>query len=276
MFQDNLQRRIENWSIYFQGGVRRGVIIFSIVCLILLAPLYFLGIFISSVWFSLPINAERFDTTQYFAPKFITENPIGISTTQVVDLKDGSKELYLTLDNKSNPQIGFYPFVYNLQVLDANGAALSNERRSTYILPGDIAYIVYNSPNGQANRLVLSRDQNSTVPVYYNPQSRRFRNPQLRITNENFQIRTFTNDMTVRFTIRNEDQVNIGRVNILFTIRDTRESVVGIGDFVVENLRAGEQRDINIPYTQPLQREPRFVNIITQVNYLDADNLKLR
>ncbi len=274
MFADNLQKQLENISIWFQGGVRRSIIIFTAVVLCLLAPIYFLGIFTSTTWFRLFANPSRLDTASYFIPKFIDEKPLIISPTQVVPLKDGSNELYFSINNKDNPEIGFYPFVYDIQVLDKNGAAINQETRTSYILPGDTRYITYKSPDGRADRLIINRN-NQTTPIYYNPLSKKFKKPDIVVSNEKYTLRTFTNYMNIGFTLKNRDKVNIKNVDIIFTVRDKQDSIIGVGDFAVSDLAPGEQRDIDIPYIQHLERTASNVEIIPLVNFLELDNFYL-
>ncbi len=274
MFAENLQRQTENISIWFQGGVRRSVIIFSIIVICLLAPIYFLGIFSSSSWFRLFVNPNKLDIASYYIPKFIPQNPLITSPTQTVPLKDGSNELYFSINNKDNPEIGFYPFVYDIQVLDKNGAAINQETRSTYILPGDTRYITYKSQDGRADKLIINRSDR-TVPIYYNPLSKKLKKPDLVISNEKYNIRTFTNYMTISFTLKNRDKVNIKNVDVIFTVRDKQDSIIGVGDFVVSDVKPGEQRGLDIPYTQHLDRTPATVEIIPLVNFLELDNFYL-
>ena len=274
MFAENLQRQIENISIWFQGGVRRSVIIFSIIVICLLVPIYFLGIFSSSSWFRLFVNPNKLDTASYYIPKFIPQNPLIISPTQTVPLKDGSNELYFSINNKENPEIGFYPFVYDIQVLDKGGAAINQETRSTYILPGDTRYITYKSQDGRADKLIINQSDR-TVPIYYNPLSKKLKKPDLAISNEKYNIRTFTNYMTISFTLKNRDKVNIKNVDVIFTVRDKQDSIIGVGDFAVSDVKPGEQRDVDIPYTQHLDRMPATIEIIPLVNFLELDNFYL-
>jgi hypothetical protein len=265
----NVERLIENLSIWFQGGVRRWVIIFSGVCLLLLAPFYFLASFISSLWFVTPFNPWKYNDTQLVTKKLIPERQIDISETQVVLLKDGSKELYLSLNNKDNPEIGYSPYVYDLSVLDDKGSVIDQQQRQSYLLPGDIRYVVYRSNDNQASKLVLKKNSKS-VPVYYNPNSDRYKKPNLEILNKNFSIRTFTDQLTLTFTIKNNEKKKINVIDIIFTIRDARDSVVGIGDMIINDLDAQSQKDISITYTQPLERQPKLVDIVWSVNYLNT------
>jgi hypothetical protein len=271
---DELQYRLENLAIWFQGGVRRSVLIFAGICLILLAPIYFLAGFLSNVWAGVSFNSSQFNGTNYFSSKFIQERNWTVSNTQVVSLKDGSREVYASINNKLNPQIGYSPFVYDLQVLDDNNSVLFQETRETYLLPGDVKFIVVRSQDGRAGKLKIGKN-NRTQAYYYNPNSKNYKKPNIRVVSTDFRVRTFTNDMTVLFTLKNDDQVRVNKVDVVFTVRDSRESVIGIGDFSFEDFKPGEQRDFSLPYTQPLEREPRLITVEWSVNYLDAKNLNL-
>jgi hypothetical protein len=144
----------------------------------------------------------------------------------------------------------------------------------TYLLPGDVKFLIFTSTDPNSKTVRISRN-NSTIPVYYNPESKQYRKPKLVLNNTSFRIRTFTDDVNVFMTIKNEDQIKIKKVDLFFTLRDARESVVGIGNFTVTELNPGEQRDIQIPYTQPLEREVKIVTADWSVNYLDANNISL-
>jgi hypothetical protein len=270
----NIQYQLENLTLWFQGGIRRGFLIFSGVCLVLIVPFYFLVTASISFWFQSKINPFRLDDSSYYQPKEIPQKEMIFSNTQVVSLKDGSKELYQSINNKSNLQVGYVPFVYDLAVLDAEGKLLKTETKSTYILPGEIRYIVYNAIETGASSLKLTRNE-ATKAVYYNPFSKSYKKPKISISGINFSVRSSTNILYINFVIKNNDQIKINKTDLLYTVRDSRESVVGIGEYLIDDLLAGEQREVSITYVQPLEREAKLINIDWSVNYLDAKNINL-
>lgn len=267
----DLQYKLENISIWFQGGVRRGFLIFGLVGLAICIPIYFLTTFLSGVWYSSSINPAGLNEGVYFIKKDIVENQIIVSSAQVVELSDNTNELYLSINNKTNPEIGYYPYDYDLIVSDQNGAIIDSSKQSNYLLPGEIKYIVYRSRDGRGKNLTL-KQSNTSKKVFYNPASKKYKKPNISITNTRFETRYATDILYVYFTIINKDLQDVNQVDLTYSLRDSRESVVGIGDFKVLQLKAGEQRDIVVPYTNPKTREPKFLNVDWYVNFLAEYN----
>ena len=265
----NWQYKVESLGIWFQGGVKRWVLVAFGICLVLAIPLYFLFGAMAGVWFNTSINPNKFNNNITFQPKNIPEKKLTFGETQRVPLKDKSSELYMVINNKENPLIGYNPFVYDIQVVDNQNNEISRETRSTYILPGDIKYITFRSPNLSATKLIVSQND-KTQRVYYNPNSIN-QKPNIQITNQDFKVRTFTDILYVSMSIKNLEKFAIKGVDVLYTIRDARESVIGIGEYRVTNLESSEQRDLTkIEYTQPASAEPTGVDIIWSVNYLES------
>lgn len=264
----NLIYNFENISLWFQGGVRRGFFVFGLAGLILAIPLFFITTFLSGLWFETNINPFGIDRTVNFQQKVVPIKEIIISNSQIAPLKDGSSELYLSINNKSNPEVGFFPFIYELVVTDKNNAVIDQSTAETYLLPGELKYIVYRSKDSNAANLKIRKSDN-TNQVYFNPNSKKFKKPNIQITNIKFAERTLTNILNISFTIRNNDNVSIKETDLIYSIRDSRESVVGIGDFKIQDLIAGEERDISIVYTQPAERIAKFIDIDWYVNYLN-------
>lgn len=268
MFENNsFSYKIENLSLWFQGGVRRGFLFFGLVIMILCVPLYFLSTFVSGVWFKSNLNPFGLDSNSYFIQKDIQVQEVIISNSQLVKLKDGSNELYLSINNKANPEVGFLPYVYDLIVKNERGEIIDQAKKATYILPGEISYIVYRSQNGEGTDLSIRQNEESKK-FFYNPFSNIYKKPKIEISNTRFKERTSTDILEINFTITNNDLMDVKEVDLLYIIRDNRESIVGIGDFKVLNLASGDQKSINIPYIQPRDRAPRLVNIDWRVNYL--------
>ena len=269
----DLQYSLENFSLWFQGGIRRSVLILCGVCVVLLAPMYFLGILLSNVWNTIPANPNRFDNQNLVTPKFIPEKDWTISKTQIVPLATGENVLYVSVSNKENPLIGYFPFVYDVQILDNNGKALFNETRNDYILPGEIRYLVFNT-KPEAAEIRLVRNQ-KTQPIYYNPNSKSVREARVQVVNQNLRDITFTRNLEISATVKNVDQRKIKKLDILYILRDSRQSVVGIGVWKEENISPNQEVSFKFQYPKPKDRTATILDLQLSVNYLDTDNVFL-
>jgi hypothetical protein len=270
----DLQYNLENFALWFQGGIRRWVLIFVGICVVLLAPMYFLGILLSNTWNTFGGNPNRYDDRQILTKKSIPEQDWVISKTQVVPLATGENVLYVSISNKANPLIGYFPFVYDIQILDKDGKALFNETQENYILPGTIRYLVVKSSNPQAAEVRLVRNT-KTQPIYYNPNSKTIREADVRLINQNLRDITFTRDLEISATLKNFDRRQIKVLDILYILRDSRQSVVGIGTVQLTNLKPGEESSFKFLYPKPAERIATILDLQWTVNYLDEDNLFL-
>jgi hypothetical protein len=274
-FADELQYRTENLSLYFQGGVRRSVLIFAGICLVLLAPTYFLGQQISNLWSQAPFNPNRFNSKNIVIAKILTEREMQIGETQVATLANGENTLYLTINNKVNPEIGFFPFVYTVQILSRDDVVVTQQKYRSYILPGEIKYVVARSADPAGQKLKIIREP-ETQAVNYNPnQTGIVKQPNIVIKDQSVRSIPGTKNLQVRAVFKNEDQVYVDDVDVLYIIRDTRESVVGIGEYSFQGFLPNTEREVVLEYPQPNDRVASQADIRWSVNYLDKSLIRL-
>ena len=268
---DTLQYRVENLSIAFQGGVRRGIIIFAGVCLVLLAPVYFGG--------SASANLFRntwFDSKNDIIPKDLNQANYQVSETEIVPLASGEKALYISVNNKENSTTGYFPWVYTLQITSKDGTLLDQQKFSSYLLPEEVKYLTLNSADPSAVKLTLIEEP-ATQKVFYNPNANNNqKKPDIQIRNDQIIQQPGTNKIKISAIFKNNTEFFIEKVDILFLVRDSRQSVVGIGVFNFSGFVAGSERIIDLDYPKPLDREARFLDLRWAVNYLDKNSIVLR
>jgi hypothetical protein len=269
----DLQYKLESASIYFQGGVRKSIIIFLGILLILLMPFYFFGQIMAGFWSNNSKNSQAIFYKEIFEPKNVLVSNYQIDRSVSVPLVNSETVLYTTINNTKNQTIGYFPFVYRLQVLDANKKIVYENVESTYLLPGEVKYIIANPKNDKGYDLVITKDP-KTQPVLYNPQADNLaksvmvqtRNPIVKNNPENDQL-----EMTA--LIKNNGLVEIRSLDILYIARDARDRVVGIGEKQIMNLRSSEEREISVIYPKPKYRKATRLEVRAFVNYLDKENI---
>jgi hypothetical protein len=268
-FGDNLQYRVENWSLYFQGGVRRSVLIFAGVCLAALAPAYFFGQFTSNI-----LKTTWYNDKNFVIPKSIQILDYEVSQTQIVPLINNQNELYVSVNNKTNQSTGYFPWIYTLKIYDPADQLVSAKTYSSYLLPNEIKYVVTRAEQNKGSRVELVQEPQTTA-VQYNPLANSLlKNPNITIRSQN--VRDLDNKNLEIFALfKNNDQVRIETVDVLFIIRDTRQSVTGIGQYQFNGFVPGEEREIRLTYPKAKDREAKFLDIRWSVNYLDKNNIRL-
>jgi hypothetical protein len=268
-FGDGLQYNVENFSLWFQGGVRRGILIFFVVSLALLAPFYFLGQFTSSLY-----KNVWFDSKNLFIPKTLDIKKYTISQSQVAPLINDQNDIYVSVDNKINPNIGYWPWVYTVQILDKNGTILSQETQESYLLPGDVTYIVGKNRDVGGTQIKIIEEP-ATQSVYYNPEANSIlKKPDIEVLSSGFtESDTNKNEINIYAYFKNNDFVTIKSVDVLYIVRDTQQAVVGIGTYNFRGFTPGSERDMKIPYPKPKERVAKFIELRWFVNYLDSNSI---
>jgi hypothetical protein len=274
-FADELQYRTENLSLYFQGGVRRSILIFTGICLVLLAPTYFLGQQISNLWSQAPFNPNVYNAKNIVTSKNLVEKELLIGETQVASLANGENTLYLTINNKVNPEIGFFPFVYTVQILSKDDTVVSQQKYRSYLLPGEIKYVVGRSADTTGQKLKIIREP-ETQAINYNPkQTGTLKQPNIVIKDQSVKNIPGTKNLQIRAVFKNQDQVYVDNIDVLYIIRDTRESVVGIGEYSFQGFLPNTERDVVLEYPQPADRLATQADIRWSVNYLNKSLIRL-
>lgn len=275
---DNFSKNLETASIYFQGGVRRGIIIFLGIGLLFLAPVYFFGQLGSTVWSNLDVNPFRVENKQIVNPKVLLESDFTIDRSQLVPLINNETVLYTTINNKANSLIGYWPFVYRMQVLDNKGAIVEENIEKSYLLPGEVGYIVANPGNDLGTKLVVSPEP-GTKAILYNPFNINLKD---RINTQTIQIRNNTvtaiensDQLEIRATLKNTDLIEIKGLDILYIIRDSRDKVVGIGKYKIDYLPPGTEKEFYLKYPKPRFRTATRLEVRPFVNYLDKNSVSL-
>lgn len=269
----DLQYKLESASIYFQGGVRRWIIIFLGILLVLLMPFYFAGQALATFWSSSDWNSESIFYKEIFEPKTVPISDYRIDRSVSVPLGNNETVLYTTINNSKNQTIGYFPFVYRLQVLDATKKIVYESVETSYLLPGEVKYVIANPKNDQGYDLVVTTDPR-TQPVLFNPQADNLaKNVQVETRNPVVNNNTDSDQLEVTALVKNKGLVEIRNLDILYIIRDARDRVVGIGEKQILNLRSGEERPISAMYPKPKYRTATRLEIRASVNYLDKENI---
>jgi len=271
MALENLQYKFENLSMYFQGGVRRSIIIFAVILLIAIFPAYYLGKFGSGLSARSYLNLNGFAIN----PKIeIYDYEIG--KTQRAELKDGTSVLYAAIRNKKNRDVGFSPWNYSVQILDKDGAVITpKEVFSSYLLPDDNKFIVVQSPINGVDMQIIQEP--GTQKINYNPNANPLLTvPNITVQNNRVELDTQNQTMTVSALLRNEDKRTVETIEVTYFVRDTQESILYVGTSSFNGFAPGAQRDFrinNLPL--PVTGSPRSVDVRWSVNYLRAGTIKL-
>jgi hypothetical protein len=269
---NNLQYTLENLSMKFHGGVRRTVLIFIGICLIILIPFYFLGQATATFWLNNKANQAKIEYRNLQNPKSTNIYNYQINRSQQVPLIGNETVLYTTINNQDNPNIGYNPLAYTVQVLDMEGKIIFSQRQQSYLLPGEVMYVVASpeTPNGYEIKLIKEPQTN---PILFNPFANNFANILEEIEIRNPLVNELDdNNLELSGIIKNNSLIEIRELEVLYIIRGNRDRVIGIGQRIITNLLPGEERQFFATYPKSKYRTPRSLDLRVRVNYLDDTN----
>jgi hypothetical protein len=267
--------KVEDLILDLQSGVKKWALITLGVCVVLSFPAYFLGTQLSKLWFYNVGWFGKFDGRSLVNKKNFVEQNVNLETSEYVDLIDGRRLIYSFLDNRQNRLIGYNPFVYKIQVLNQQGQAISDEDRSTYLLPGQAKYISVYTKDPNAVSLSIQKIEN-TVPVEYNS----FANELLKPIELEVREQTVENadkdNLLLKTTFKNTTRYVIKDVDVIMLIRDGQDSVIGVQDYKFNGFLPDENRDIRLRYPKAKNRTAKSLDVRYSINYLNGDSVQIK
>jgi hypothetical protein len=260
----------------FRGGVHRWVFVYIVIGLILIFPFYILGQNASKLWFNVPFNSARFVNKDIINKNYLiqNDNKLKFDDVGLSDLLGDQKLLYTFANNQTNKSFGYDPFVYKAQVLDENGKVLSETTEKTYILPGEATFLsAYSEDSNATNLKIIQLPE--TKQIKYNPLA----NPLLRkITLDVRDTRIIELDqsnLTLKASLKNIENIQIKKIDVVLIIRDSQDGIVGAKNFTFNNLSPQEERDIELIYPKPKNKNAASLDVRYSVNFLDPENIKV-
>ncbi len=265
---DRAQHAVENFSIFFQGGVRRKILFFLGICILLLAPFYYIGQFTA-----VGVRQLWIDDTLTINPKNFTFETPTIGATKKAFLANGQQDMYVEVDNKINRTIGFYPYEYSVQILDREGSLIKEEQRKEYILPEDIKLIAIRDESGRGETLNVL-EKSGTTPINFNAAANPLqRTPDVEVTNQS--VEEISGDRyQIKALLNNRDKQRIERIDITYFIRNRRQEVIGVGTGSFNGFTSGSNRSFEAIHPKSVDDEAALVEIRWSVNYLDENSLQ--
>ncbi len=260
----------------FRGGVHRWIMVYIVIGMILIFPVYFLGQLGSKAWYQLPANPAHFVNKELIRSDYLVKNDKILKFDEVgtADLLGDQKMLYTFANNQSNKNFGYDPFVYKAQVLDENGKILSETTDSTYILPGEASFISTYSDNPLASDLKIIQLPQSKQ-VQYNPLT----NPLLKKVQLDIRDSSVTeldqSNLNLKASIKNINNFQINKIDLILIIRDSQDGIVGAKNFSFNNLGPGDERSVELPYPKPKDKNALNIDVRYSVNFLDSDNIRV-
>jgi hypothetical protein len=265
-----LEYRTNSIKKFFYGGVRRSIIIAGVVALILTYPVYLLGGFMTTLYKQRWYNGK--EIVQKVAGKGINYTT---GTTEIAYLSSGLNDLYLPIDNKANTAYGLFPWVYTMQILDKDNTIIKEEPVRSYLLPGISTYVVAQNIDPKGVKINIVTDPQTVELPYSINAGQLYKEPNIKVTATSINPGENPDELKVRAALKNDDQVLIEAIDIIYILRDNRQNIVGIGKYQFNSFVPQTDREIIVNYPKPKEKEAKFVEIRWFVNYLDKNNISL-
>jgi hypothetical protein len=263
-----------------KAGAKKWVLICFGLTLVLSYPVYLLSIQATKFWFyNVPFNPQKYVTKKFVNTKNDLKAEVAIVNSSYVDLVDGRRLIYTFLDNRNNKNLGFDPFVFKKQLLNAKGETLQDSFDQVYLLPGQTRYIFDYTENTDAVSIAIQR-QTDTNQVEYNPAANDFlKQPEFDIREsivEESQEPNEKNLLKIKASIKNQTKFAFKKVDFVMLIRDTNDAVIGVQNYSFNEFLPDEERDIRLTYPKSVNKAANSLDVRYSVNFLDQSNIKLQ
>lgn len=263
---------LERWRAESLFGLKKIVWLFIVITLILLLPSYWVGKFVGN---NMTPTKSAIDTVNLSldAPDYTIQD----NTT--VTYEDGSRGYYARINNKnSNTNTGYMPWIYSYSIYDSTGKKITDGNVTTYLAPNSEMYIIGPITREAGLKFEINTDAaNSKIVKYDKPSILAGIQSNIKVTNvQSPEERTDDpNLINIAFTVANNSNYNIKKVELVFNIKNKDQKIIGIGKYTVSDFAAGTQRDINLTHPKPRQGTNLVVEVIPYVNYMDSNNLQI-
>jgi hypothetical protein len=208
-------------------------------------------------------------------PNTSEANEYSISDSEKINLSNGEKEIYVKVSNSENPEYGFWPWVYNYQILDSQDKVIDEGERSGYLLPRELKYVIVRSKNPRGAKLkIIPGDSSKAIQAN---QEAFLEKEELKITNlvTTFEEISGSSDLLLTISFRNDDFVKKRELDIVYILRDAKQEIVGINTTKINNFLPGEERSVKIKYPKPQFAKPKVLEARWSVNYLDENTVSI-
>lgn len=260
--------RLERFSIFFQGGVRRSLLYFIGICLLLAWPVQYLGQAAAML-----VGRIRLEPGPAVVLPNFANLDYEIGQTRIARLGNGEQDVYLEVDNRPNQDFGLSPWVYELQLRDPQGQVINRQTYSSYLLPGETKYVVTRDPSGRASEMTLT-ELDTTRVVDYNPQANPFQKlPEVRVSNSQITPQN-QNQIQLSALLTNRDRLEIQTVDVTYVLRDQNREIVGIGEGRFNGFIPEETREFVATHPTPETGAVRFLEVIWSTDYLRDGNIR--
>jgi hypothetical protein len=259
----------------FRIGVRKSILIFCGIVLLLIYPTYYVSANAANWWFYSSFNPFGLDSTNIVIPKTINKIEVKTKDAGSSELVNGEKILMSFLDNSANLTSGYNPLYYKKQVFDNLGNLVLEKTEKSYLLPGQIKYISSTTDNINSTRIVVQILPQSKL-VDYNPKS----NPLIKDIDIEIRDRTIQDlgeTLRIKTTIKNKSNLIIKNVDLTLLIRDTLDSIVGVQMTNIQDFQPGFLQEVSFEYPKPKNKVIRdSLDVRYDINTLDSNVISLK
>jgi hypothetical protein len=276
----NFESTLNNVIGELKAGAKKWVLILFGIVVVFSYPIYFLTIQVTKFWFyNVPFNPQKYVNKQFVNSKSIGLANIEVVRSSYVDLVDGKRLIYTFLDNHNNKNIGFDPYVFKKQLLNASNQTVEESFDKVYLLPGQTQYIFAYTENLDAVSIAVQK-QDDSVQVDYNPESSEFlKMPEFDIRQnmvEDSPVEGEQNLLRLRASVKNTTKFRYKKVDFIMLVRDTLDTVIGVQNYSFNEFLPDEEREIRLTYPKAIDKTAKSLDLRYSVNFLDPSNIKLQ
>ncbi len=266
----NLQKSIESIQDSFRLGVRKSILIFCGIGIVLIIPMYYLSASVANWWFFAPFNPFGLQQMAIVQSKLDSKIDVKIKDAGTSLLTSKEKILMMFMDNSANPNFGYNPLVYKKQVLDSTGKLISEKIEKSYLLPSQIKYIATTTDNINASKINLEILPESKLTEFNSVANPLLSNINIEIRDKS--IKDTGDSLQIKASVKNNSNFVIKRIDLTLLIRDTLDSIVGVQITGVNDIQPQFTQEVIFDYPKPVDKVIRDnLDVRYDINILDPN-----
>ncbi len=197
--------------------------------------------------------------------------PVEVFFARFIQVRQGNFDVVAEIRNP-NEHLAGNPLVYRVRLYDDKNAEVGRRENITYIDPNDRIYIIESNFLTERNvvRAVVEILDGETKWEYTNELR-----PDMTIGRKNYEVVTADDREASRVTaeLANRSAFTYRYVYVRAALLDADGNIVGVAKTIVQNVRPGEPRPIELSWPQKIETAISRIDIEARTNWLDPSNI---
>ena len=198
----------------------------------------------------------------------VAKYDLGVASTGYVESGLTNKyDIYGEVKNP-NEDFGSKDFQYSFTIKDAQGKEIAKKSGTSFILPGELKYIVEN--NIESSSVPAKIELSVSDPVWI--EFRGYEKPQLKIVNKTYnEISSGVGFSEAIGLLKNDSPFDWNVIKIQIVLKDSGGKIEALNSTEMRTVKSGENREFRAYWPNKFTGSVSNIEVQPEVNVFDSD-----